>query len=1163
MASGKKITDEAMEFLQAETFKPHAVNDTLSYTAKDNTVFKFRVNAAYGSDDPEFNDGFHALGLVLLDDNGNETDQTVFASRGTSGYPDTYDDLDENGVGWPIFIEHKDEVLAWYNEQKNADKEVSFTGLSLGGVLSQLFAGYVHQKTGDTLNSVVTFSAPGLKASSITYGDVTYDFSGKIAETVHHYLDSGDLLVEFGSYYIEGTVYYYACNYWLDQKVESGEVIRLKDYLLLPHRDVKYLLSDAYSTKPEAVFITEMASSDITGLWNPLSVKIESSPEGIANTNNTVVTVGDNTYLFNKAYAEIVLSMTILTGKPDSLDIEAAGNYVPRSAWEAMSRVETGMQDLLARALQMDWTSDVKVAVKGTFSQDSKDYAVLTLTGQTQQGRAFLYSFSDGEFMETAAIVTDGNWQDIPGAQTYEVQFDELAESAGTQQPETITEPQNKTYSKEITNEVIEGLQSSTFGGKVGATFEYTTKEGLTCRFKYTEIYGSDDPELNDGFHAAGLVLLDTDGTTETEEHFLIFRGTSGFPDTVADFYKDAAGLPIFAAHTEDVLNWYTKHAVNDNKITFSGSSLGCMLSQYFAGWLVNDKNMAPLTRLVGFLSPAIVKEATYGDDTYHFITDKTVAGTVEYYRQEGDILAGFGQYYQKGKVHLYAGNAEIDQADGVRLHEYIINSHSTGTYLKGGGTLTYLGDFDTDYFAKEKNYSELAVEVKSVPAGLENTNIEAVTVGGKTYLFNTEYADVALTITNFSLTGDSTASDFALRNTWETCRGTDKQQIIAWLMLYNNKSDIQITTEGTVFTKNGDDYTVLSDEGSGHYADFLFNFTDKEFVAMNDVASASITKAAGETVTLNLDDRSVVIDSAETEFETYNLTQKYTTWESKNGTKNVSGGIIQQQCAENETVAVQAKEDNVSDVIFAKTNGTWSGIYIARHVGSGEWQGTRETVALTGKNRISDLYFGAATDQCSVYLTDDSNGDVLFLDDIYTELPDTVQSMQARVLNIDKFYAGNGDDIIDLTSQRYSFSANAIEVHGGAGNDNLWAGSSSAVLLGEDGNDRLIGSTGADTLSGGADNDSMQGGGGNDIFCFGENWGTDTVEQCNGGSVTLWFAEEESKISAVDVGGNAVFTNGTGDKVTVLNMAVKDISCKFGDDGSDQYKMLVACHMF
>ena len=61
-------------------------------------------------------------------------------------------------------------------------------------------------------------------------------------------------------------------------------------------------------------------------------------------------------------------------------------------------------------------------------------------------------------------------------------------------------------------------------------------------------------------------------------------------------------------------------------------------------------------------------------------------------------------------------------------------------------------------------------------------------------------------------------------------------------------------------------------------------------------------------------------------------------------------------------------------------------------------------------------------------------------------------------------------------------------------------------MLFGNAGNDRLVGASGNDILAGGSGNDSMHGGGGNDIFCFCSNWGSDTVEQLDSGSVTLWF---------------------------------------------------------
>ena len=55
--------------------------------------------------------------------------------------------------------------------------------------------------------------------------------------------------------------------------------------------------------------------------------------------------------------------------------------------------------------------------------------------------------------------------------------------------------------------------------------------------------------------------------------------------------------------------------------------------------------------------------------------------------------------------------------------------------------------------------------------------------------------------------------------------------------------------------------------------------------------------------------------------------------------------------------------------------------------------------------------------------------------------------------------------------------------------------------------NDTTVNSGGSMRISyGGAGNDSLHGGGGNDTFCFGANWGNDTVEQLANGKVILRF---------------------------------------------------------
>lgn len=70
----------------------------------------------------------------------------------------------------------------------------------------------------------------------------------------------------------------------------------------------------------------------------------------------------------------------------------------------------------------------------------------------------------------------------------------------------------------------------------------------------------------------------------------------------------------------------------------------------------------------------------------------------------------------------------------------------------------------------------------------------------------------------------------------------------------------------------------------------------------------------------------------------------------------------------------------------------------------------------------------------------------------------------------------GGGDDIVDMTSNSYSYDQGVI-VDGGTGDDVLWT------------------STGDDTLKGGEGDDSLFGGDGNDTFIFGLDEGSDTVD--------------------------------------------------------------------
>ena len=213
----------------------------------------------------------------------------------------------------------------------------------------------------------------------------------------------------------------------------------------------------------------------------------------------------------------------------------------------------------------------------------------------------------------------------------------------------------------------------------------------------------------------------------------------------------------------------------------------------------------------------------------------------------------------------------------------------------------------------------------------------------------------------------------------------------------------------------------------------------------------------------------------------------------------------------------------------------TWNSGFVAQHLGNSNWQGTGESVILEGKNQIADTFAGSS-DANVLILTDDACGDALFIDDIYTALGE-----QVRVSRIDEIRAGAGDDVIDMTSQKFAYNGKLTTIYGGDGNDTIWANGGSNLLFGDAGDDRLVGADGNDIITGGAGNDSMHGGGGNDIFCFGGNWGNDTVEQLSDGSVTLHFE------TGSEANWNAATLTYTDGANSVKVSGVTDVKLVFG----------------
>ena len=246
---------------------------------------------------------------------------------------------------------------------------------------------------------------------------------------------------------------------------------------------------------------------------------------------------------------------------------------------------------------------------------------------------------------------------------------------------------------------------------------------------------------------------------------------------------------------------------------------------------------------------------------------------------------------------------------------------------------------------------------------------------------------------------------------------------------------------------------------------------------------------------------------------------------------------------------------DGETDLFFSAPQGIWRSGFAAEHHGmQNGWDGTGETVFLAGKNKIAQVFSGS-TDASILVLTDDACGDALFLEDIYTQFG----SDAARLTRISEIRAGAGDDVIDMTSQRFTYTGDGVKVYGGSGNDTIWANNGSNILFGDAGSDCITGGSDDDKIIGGTGSDTLHGGGGDDIFIFGADWGNDTVGQLSDGTVTLWFEQGSESNWNIDTltyddGRNSVTVSGvTADRVQLYFGAGDSLlEGAFWRDGSD-----------
>ncbi|MEO5374635.1 MAG: cadherin-like domain-containing protein, partial [Alphaproteobacteria bacterium] len=249
------------------------------------------------------------------------------------------------------------------------------------------------------------------------------------------------------------------------------------------------------------------------------------------------------------------------------------------------------------------------------------------------------------------------------------------------------------------------------------------------------------------------------------------------------------------------------------------------------------------------------------------------------------------------------------------------------------------------------------------------------------------------------------------------------------------------------------------------------------------DLDGLSLTTTDASDVTLTVTATSREASNGSTSSASNTLTVHFTS--TADGNDVLSGGLGNDELHGN----------GGNDILNYSADATWGSGWGALDVGSPGVNGTGEFYGITGMNQSRDLFDGGAGTDTLVM----GNGnDAVFLDDPYNH-PNT----QAHIQDVEVIVAGDGNDVVDMTSDRFSYGK--VTILGGDGNDVLWGNAGADKIEGGTGNDNLKGGAGNDSLLGGDGNDLLNGESGNDLLNGGG--GTDTATYYSGAAVSVDLA--------------------------------------------------------
>lgn len=657
----------------------------------------------------------------------------------------------------------------------------------------------------------------------------------------------------------------------------------------------------------------------------------------------------------------------------------------------------------------------------------------------------------------------------------------------------------------------------------------YQAADGRTFTFRISADF---DPWFN-GFDAYG-VTVSADGVSAA---VLACRGTSSVLDILDDADPRGVGFGQFTYNLDDVYDWCRKQVQAGLAVSCTGHSLGGALAQWFGAWC-SRKLGADFQDLVTFNSPGITAVVRDDGKTYDFTQGRFAR--VCHYVNSGDVVSLAGRWFVDGEVRIYGSPYECGVAgvDSIDVGDYWLSQHSRTSYLIRSEDILpgMMGVFAIDSTTfSTADFSYLLLEA---PAELaEVTSWQLVDFGTQSLLFNSEFAESILALTRVYGDLDLAETNTLLkRGDIEDARSEDTLTLAADYVIYDDDVNLNLTVRAGL-SFNGNRYVWL-DCGT-EFDDLLLDCTSLSFSQLRGTASTAsptvLFTVSGSfgSLCLTADGHAVDVrcDTA-------------LTWRavSTDGAMNLMGGTVAAS-AEARAGLLAGDANGAVDVLLATASSRWGDGYCACHVGSADgWEGTGETVPLSGRNRFSQLYQGGE-DASVLLLTDDDCGDALALDDAFTAAAGRPGAATPHLTALNEILAGAGDDIVDLTSRAFATAELRLTVRGGDGDDVLWGGGGACQLFGDAGNDRLTGSPEDDLIVGGTGDDVLHGGGGTDVFCFGGAWGQDTVEQLAGGDVILWFAEEGGYWDSEGL----VYADGAGNTVTVTGVDTGQVRLRYG----------------